>query len=144
VKLSGDRCLCRACGEYFNSTYALDKHRIALRCRTIEEMRNIGMDKNRAGFWISSRMADSTKKPNLAENPKMAAKHSWRLTARSFAVQQHICRTCGLQRISLTPKDRFPRRKYKRNGVELGEGMPECEKAAEGSVRYPASAPGGQ
>jgi len=59
VKLRGDRCQCGACGEYFNSTYAFDLHRVgefrdgSRRCLSVEEMRERGMVKNKLGFWIS-------------------------------------------------------------------------------------------
>jgi hypothetical protein len=63
MKLSGDRCKCTTCGEYFNSTYAFDRHRtgqhgVDRRCRSRDEMGALGMDKNAKGFWISSRNAD--------------------------------------------------------------------------------------
>jgi len=56
--LRGDRNLCRACNEYFNSTFAFDKHRtgkhgVDRRCLTVDEMRAKGMSKNSADFWIS-------------------------------------------------------------------------------------------
>ena len=47
--LRGDRCRCRACGEYVNSTSAFDRHRVGAydltapkhgrRCLTPDEMR---------------------------------------------------------------------------------------------------------
>ena len=62
--LRGDRCLCRTCGEYFNSTFAFDKHRVGKhdlaashfgrRCLTEAEMTARGMARNQRGFWISS------------------------------------------------------------------------------------------
>jgi hypothetical protein len=66
--ISGDQCLCRACGQYFNSTYAFDKHRVgpcrqlsepaseARRCRTEDEMRAAGMALSAKGLWISAPM----------------------------------------------------------------------------------------
>jgi len=61
MKLSGDRNQCQGCKEYFNSTFAFDKHRTGehgkdRRCLTTAEMTAKGMDKNAAGFWISSAM----------------------------------------------------------------------------------------
>lgn len=61
MKLTGDRNQCRGCGEYFNSTFAFEKHRIGefgedRRCMTVDEMRGAKMDKNAAQFWVSSRM----------------------------------------------------------------------------------------
>jgi len=70
--ISGDRCFCRACGEYFNSTKAFDKHRTGKyrqlrdpgpetrRCRSFDEMAAKGMSKNSADFWITSKMAAAT------------------------------------------------------------------------------------
>jgi len=57
-RLTGSRCLCRGCGEYFNSVHAFDRHRIwdsptARRCLTTEEMVQTGMTKNASGFWIT-------------------------------------------------------------------------------------------
>lgn len=74
-KLTGDRCRCTACGELFNSTFAFDKHRIALqrlragarhpvpatyqrtgtdlRCFDTAAMAEMGFSKNSSGFWIT-------------------------------------------------------------------------------------------
>lgn len=72
LPLRGDRNQCCGCGEYFNSSAAFDKHRHGdfgkdRRCRTVEEMREKGMDKNAAGFWVT------------ALNPQFSAKQddSW-------------------------------------------------------------------
>jgi hypothetical protein len=48
-KLTGSRCLCRACGERFNSTAAFDRHRVDAvsgfrRCLTAEEITRRGID----------------------------------------------------------------------------------------------------
>jgi hypothetical protein len=64
MKLSGDRNQCQGCKEYFNSSFAFDKHRtgnhgIDRRCLTVEEMTERRMCKNAAGFWISSAMPES-------------------------------------------------------------------------------------
>jgi len=62
VKLSGDRCQCAACGEYFNSTAAFDRHRVGgyrvpgdRRCLSTYEMSERGFSKNLKGFWVTSR-----------------------------------------------------------------------------------------
>lgn len=56
--LRGDHCQCGACGEYFNSTHAFDKHRRGeyrnRRCLTTDEMVAAKMSKNADGWWISS------------------------------------------------------------------------------------------
>lgn len=57
-RLTGSRCLCRRCGEYFNSVYAFDRHRVwasptVQRCLTYEKMVGKGMSINASGFWIT-------------------------------------------------------------------------------------------
>lgn len=64
MKLTGDRNQCQGCKEYFNSSFAFDKHRtgdhgVDRRCRTADEMSEKGMLRNAAGFWISSAMPES-------------------------------------------------------------------------------------
>lgn len=59
--LRGNRNQCSGCKQYFNSNGAFDKHRtgrhgINRRCRTPEEMREIGMILRPDGFWIASAM----------------------------------------------------------------------------------------
>lgn len=58
MKLGQQRNQCQGCKEYFNSNFAFDKHRIGehgvnRRCRTPQEMIELGMSKNHDGFWIS-------------------------------------------------------------------------------------------
>lgn len=57
-KLRGDHCQCGACGHYFNSTYAFDKHRTGdwttRRCLTAAEMQAKGMVISATGWWLSS------------------------------------------------------------------------------------------
>ena len=55
-----DKCRCMACGEYFNSSYGFDEHRVGpwsrsgadRRCLTIEEMRERGWALSATGHWI--------------------------------------------------------------------------------------------
>jgi hypothetical protein len=49
--------MCVSCNEHFNSMYAYSKHRIAFRCRPIEEMRALGMAQTKSGAWVASRNA---------------------------------------------------------------------------------------
>ena len=61
MRLTGDRNQCQGCKQYFNSTFAFDKHRtgefgINRRCLSIDEMTSKGMAQNTSGFWISSPM----------------------------------------------------------------------------------------
>ena len=65
LSAQSDRCQCRACREFFNSTYAFDFHRIEAwasgrRCRDRGEMVSVGMRVNRAGFWVSGGRRVST------------------------------------------------------------------------------------
>ena len=49
AKLSGNKCFCTGCGEYFNSVGAFDAHqRVNEPCI---DPSTIGMEKNGAGFW---------------------------------------------------------------------------------------------
>lgn len=57
-RLTGSRCLCHGCGEYFNSVYAFDRHRVwdsltVQRCLNQEELVRKGMSINSSGFWIT-------------------------------------------------------------------------------------------
>jgi len=62
MKLTGSRCQCSACGEYFNRPSLFDRHRagsyqpLARRCLSPDEMRAKGWRKNSAGFWIGAGM----------------------------------------------------------------------------------------
>lgn len=63
--LRGDRNQCQGCKEYFNSTFAFEKHRTGefgkdRRCRTEQEMRSIGMATNADGFWVGRQMDGNT------------------------------------------------------------------------------------
>jgi hypothetical protein len=57
-RLTGNRCLCQPCGEYFNSLKGFDRHRVgkypsSRRCLAPPEMVKRGMTVNAAGFWIT-------------------------------------------------------------------------------------------
>lgn len=56
--LRGDHCRCTACGGYFNSTRAFDKHRRGAyperRCLSPDEMLAAGMAKNSGDWWVSA------------------------------------------------------------------------------------------
>ncbi|WP_143277350.1 hypothetical protein [Bordetella genomosp. 9] len=63
MNLTGDRNQCQGCKEYFNSSFAFDKHRTGefgkdRRCMTVNEMQTKGMCKNAAGFWVSASMPE--------------------------------------------------------------------------------------
>ena len=60
-KLTGNRCQCTTCGEYFNGVTPFDHHRVGSyakpdqpntrRCLTLAEMVAAGFIRNAAGFW---------------------------------------------------------------------------------------------
>lgn len=57
IRLTGARCKCSACGEYFNSASVFDKHRVGSyergrRCLSASEMLARSWIRNAAGFWI--------------------------------------------------------------------------------------------
>lgn len=60
LKLTGNRCQCTACGEYFTSVRSFDRHRVGeyanrgrlagRRCLTAVEMDAAGFGRNARGF----------------------------------------------------------------------------------------------
>lgn len=57
-KLTGNRCQCPTCGEYFNGLAGFDAHRIGpfdgtRRCLTVAAMDARGWVRNAAGFWVT-------------------------------------------------------------------------------------------
>jgi hypothetical protein len=61
-KLTGNRCQCSACGEYFTSVRSFDRHRvgqfgIGRRCLTRAELDAGGFERNARGFRGEPRMA---------------------------------------------------------------------------------------
>jgi len=67
MTLTGNRCRCSGCGEYFNSTSMFDRHRAGdwkdrgsnRRCLSPAELSERGYLKNSAGFWIREGMPAS-------------------------------------------------------------------------------------
>ena len=64
MKLTGRRCQCAACGEYFNSVGAFEKHRTgshqkdSRRCLKADEMEKAGMfcrERESARLWYGSK-----------------------------------------------------------------------------------------
>lgn len=58
IKLRGNRCRCAACGLYFNSADAFDRHRTGLhgisrRCQSASELLAKGWITTELGFWIT-------------------------------------------------------------------------------------------
>jgi predicted nucleic acid-binding Zn ribbon protein len=62
--LKGDHCQCTACGDYFNSTAAFDKHRWGdwdnRHCKTQEQMFAAGMALSGTGWWLTAKRDDSS------------------------------------------------------------------------------------
>lgn len=77
MKLTDTRCQCKGCGQYFNSAYTFDGHRVGpyapinrpstRRCLSVAEMQAKGWLRNDAGFWISG------KRPALARTARAGA-----------------------------------------------------------------------
>lgn len=60
-KLTGCRCQCCACGEYFGSVDVFDRHMVGehgvnRRCLSGDEMSALGWARNQRGFWIRNRL----------------------------------------------------------------------------------------
>jgi len=75
--LRGNRNQCQSCKEYFNSNAPFEKHRTGKyggdrRCRTAQEMSELGMVKNAQGFWVTELMNQSIieKRDALCEQAK--------------------------------------------------------------------------
>jgi hypothetical protein len=49
------RCMCVSCNEHFNSLHAYQRHRVAFRCRTREQMQAAGMAQAKNGCWVARR-----------------------------------------------------------------------------------------
>jgi hypothetical protein len=72
-KLTGNRCQCPTCGEYFNGVQPFDKHRVGAytklgipnsrRCLTVAEMEAAGFIRNAAGFWCDRARAECAMQP---------------------------------------------------------------------------------
>lgn len=58
LRVGSNRCRCGACGRFFGSVTAFDRHqRLArgdLRCLTDDEMRARGMVRGAAGWWYAT------------------------------------------------------------------------------------------
>lgn len=63
MKLTGRRCQCGDCGEYFNSVAAFDRHRVGVgRARKCMPPASLGMVKNRVGYWITAPYAAAARR----------------------------------------------------------------------------------
>lgn len=72
-RVTGSRCLCRGCGEHFNSPTAFDLHRVGRpevrRCLSNNEMVEVGMTRNAGGFWVSRVMLTRRTRAKTREIP---------------------------------------------------------------------------
>lgn len=71
--LTGDRCQCRSCFLYFNSTAAFDAHRngafgVNRRCLASQEMEDRGMAVNSQGYWVTKLNPKFAAQPTTASN----------------------------------------------------------------------------
>ena len=67
LRLTGNRCQCPTCGEYFNGVQPFDRHRVGhyansgqrntRRCLAVAEMEARGWTRNGAGFWTTEARA---------------------------------------------------------------------------------------
>jgi hypothetical protein len=74
-RLTGNRCQCPTCAEYFNGVQPFDKHRVGdfgkdRRCLTVAEMKARGWTRNAAGFW-----RERAKEPTLRPRAHGFAAH---------------------------------------------------------------------
>ena len=57
LRQGSDHCRCMECGEYFNSTYAFDLHRVGAlpnkRCLSTLELGSGGWGRGPLGHWLS-------------------------------------------------------------------------------------------
>lgn len=77
VRLTGNRCQCTACGQYYNSVSVFDRHRVGgwenygcnRRCLTEIEMQARGWVKTRKGFWIERQRLDVMRRSVVHPSP---------------------------------------------------------------------------
>jgi len=83
-RLTGNRCQCPTCGEYFNGVQPFDKHRTGeyakpgecqgnRRCLAAPEMEARGFIRNAAGFWCDRAAAQHAMRPRAPEFPARRA-----------------------------------------------------------------------
>jgi|GEM_PF-1646855 len=78
-RLTGNRCQCPTCGEYFNGVQPFDKHRTGdyakpgqpntRRCLTVAELEAAEFIRNAAGFWCDRADAKYATRPRAHEFP---------------------------------------------------------------------------
>lgn len=72
-KLTGNRCQCTACGQYFNGAQPFDRHRVGdcgnRRCLSVAEMEAAGFIRNAVGFWCDRANAKHAMRPRAHNIP---------------------------------------------------------------------------
>jgi hypothetical protein len=91
-RLTGNRCQCPKCGEYFNGVQPFDRHRVGTyakagqpntrRCLTVAELDAAGSIRNAAGFWCER-----------ATKPHARPRASVFPAPRAPSAMQHPCPT---------------------------------------------------
>jgi hypothetical protein len=56
--------------------------------------------------------------------------HSWRLQAREFHIERHMCENCGCIRTKVTMLSAFPKVRYQVEGVVTEGRSPMCSQSA--------------
>lgn len=98
-KLTGNRCQCTVCGEYFNGVQPFDHHRVGehghnRHCMTVARMAAAGFIRNTAGFWCER--ADPNAKPRAPANPS-------RFAPSARVTPSPASGTCKLQPARVSP-----------------------------------------
>lgn len=73
LKLTGCRCQCCACGEYFGNVVVFDRHRVGQhgvnrRCLSPDEMAAKGWAQNDRGFWLRRGLEGGSAGVNAGSN----------------------------------------------------------------------------
>jgi hypothetical protein len=80
-RLTGARCKCSGCAEYFNSVSVFDAHRVGgfgpeRRCLSIGEMLAKGWIRNSAQFWIRGHRSNFAVASDFAPKPARHAQET--------------------------------------------------------------------
>jgi len=88
-ELNGDHNQCPRCEEYFNSTFAFDKHRVgeysARRCLTAEEMQSVGMAQNAGGWWVGNPRVNAISSPTVPAQNQSAGSEATPIASEASA-----------------------------------------------------------
>jgi hypothetical protein len=83
-RLTGARCRCSACGDFFNSVSTFDRHRVGgwsdygkhRRCLTEDQMVMRGWQRNSKGFWIQRQRLDRPRRSGIRRLPLLLVGNS--------------------------------------------------------------------